>query len=414
MPERPGLVGSEPGRGSARPAAQGPLPLQIAPPGRSHAALAGLPVAALRLPGEAVAELGRLGLRQVGDLTGMPRAALARRFGREVLRRLDQALGAEPEPLSAARPVPCMAVRLTLPEPIGLESDMLAALDRMLPRLCDRLQRAGRGARRLRLQAFRADGGVVAAELGLARPLADPAPMRELLAMKLGQIEAGFGIDALRLEALLTEPVHPVQHSGHADAAAQALARHGGSSQARGDPAGGIHSAGRRDAILHADGAAPADPRRGDAAGAQRLDDLLGRLGTRVGMEAITRLHPGDSHIPEKAVQTLQAAWAKPAGAWPAPPAPRPLVLLSRPELVQAPEVPLPPVAFRWRRRDFDTAGAVGPERIAPEWWLDDPAWRSGVRDYWRVDTGTGLRLWLFFAHGGAVSGGWFCHGVFM
>jgi protein ImuB len=56
---------------------------------------------------------------------------------------------------------------------------------------------------------------------------------------------------------------------------------------------------------------------------------------------------------------------------------------------------------------------ARGPERIAPEWWLDDPEWRSGVRDYWRVETQQGDRLWLFFAHGAAMSSGWFCHGSF-
>ena len=73
----------------------------------------------------------------------------------------------------------------------------------------------------------------------------------------------------------------------------------------------------------------------------------------------------------------------------------------------------MPPAAFRWRRRDLRTASATGPERIAPEWWLDDPDWRSGVRDYWRVETETGERLWLYYAHGGAVSGGWFAAGDF-
>ena len=56
---------------------------------------------------------------------------------------------------------------------------------------------------------------------------------------------------------------------------------------------------------------------------------------------------------------------------------------------------------------------ATGPERIAPEWWLDDPDWRSGPRDYWRIETERGERLWLFYAHGGEVSGGWFCQGIF-
>jgi protein ImuB len=55
----------------------------------------------------------------------------------------------------------------------------------------------------------------------------------------------------------------------------------------------------------------------------------------------------------------------------------------------------------------------MGPERLSPEWWLDDPNWRSGVRDYWRLETENGTRLWLFYAHGGESSGGWFCQGVF-
>lgn len=42
------------------------------------------------------------------------------------------------------------------------------------------------------------------------------------------------------------------------------------------------------------------------------------------------------------------------------------------------------------------TKAAHGPERIAPEWWFDDPAWRNGLRDYWRVETDQGRRLWLF------------------
>jgi len=55
-----------------------------------------------------------------------------------------------------------------------------------------------------------------------------------------------------------------------------------------------------------------------------------------------------------------------------------------------------PPACFRWRRMRFSTLRATGPERIAPEWWFDDPAWRTGLRDYWRIETREGPRLWLF------------------
>ncbi len=346
----------------------------IAPPGQTRAALAPLPVVALRLPEEAVAALARLGLRRIEDLMGPARAPLARRFGREVVRRLDQALGLEPEPVSPARPEAVFAVRLTLPEPIGLEADVAAAVDRLLPRLCTKLAEKGRGARRLRLEAHRTDHRVEAIEVGLARPASEPDRLRPLLAMKLAGIDAGFGIDRLRLEAIRTEPVHPRQHRGHLEAARTAGARAG---------------------------AAPG------------LDDLVGKLGARIGLEAITRLHLAESHLPEKAAQVLAAAWSEPAPApWPAPGRPRPLVLF-RPEPVAAPETPDPPSRFRWRRRAFALASAAGPERIAPEWWLDEPDWRTGTRDYWRVETAEGERLWLYYAHGGTVSGGWFCHGSF-
>ena len=72
------------------------------------------------------------------------------------------------------------------------------------------------------------------------------------------------------------------------------------------------------------------------------------------------------------------------------------------------------PSQFRWRGRLLTLAAYQGPGRIAPEWWLEDPNWHSGMRDYWQVTCAEGDQLWLFFAHGNAISGGWFCHGSFI
>ena len=84
-----------------------------------------------------------------------------------------------------------------------------------------------------------------------------------------------------------------------------------------------------------------------------------------------------------------------------------------RPEPVDAPEGPDPPRQFRWRRRTFTLRMAAGPERLQPEWWLEDPDWRGGIRDYWRVEAEGGERLWLFHGRGGAVTDRWYCEGVF-
>ncbi len=363
-------------KGGPAPAVTAPEVLrkmQIASPGATRSALAPLPVAALRLEDDTVATLVRLGLRQIGDLAGQPRAALARRFGRHLVQRLDQALGVEPEPVSPARPAVRFAVRLTLPEPVGLIEDIAAAIDRLLTPLGEKLSRAGRGARQVRMECHRSDHTMQVVEIGLARPSASADRIRPLLLMKLDDIDAGFGIDMIRLEARATEPVHSHQHRGHAAAAADGAARLGS-----------------------------------EAA----LDDLIGRIGARVGLESITRFHPADSHIPEKTALIVAAAWASPADAWPRPGMSRPSEIW-RPEMVHAEETSDLPHRFRWRGRDLELCAGLGPERIAPEWWLDDPDWRSGVRDYWRVTTRTGERLWLYYGHGGTMSRGWFCQGSF-
>jgi protein ImuB len=362
-------------RGGAAPTVTTRAPLQdrIAGIGQSWSALSPLPVAALRLDPATRDQLQRLGLRRVGDLIGQPRAGLARRFGRGLVDRLDQAMGSAPEPVSPAAPPDRFSVRLSFPDPIGLEKDVTAGLERMTDQLCTKLHSKARGARVVRIEAYRCDGQMEWLSVATAVAHADPHRLMPLIRLKLGKLDAGPGIDMLRLEAIQHEPVHARQAAGHMEAAARGMAR--------------------------------------KSAGAA-LEDLIGRLGTRVGMEAITRRHPADSHIPEKAAQVLAAAWSEPAGHWLDIPVPRPL-LLWRPEPLQAPESPRLPQSFRWRGRDFAPLGATGPERIAPEWWLDDPDWRSGARDYWRVETDKGDRLWLFYAHGGAISGGWFCHGAF-
>ncbi|MEL6607893.1 MAG: DNA polymerase Y family protein [Pseudomonadota bacterium] len=345
---------------------------RVAAPGQTRAAIRLLPVAALRLDDKTVAELNRVGLRRIEDVLNQPRGPLVRRFGQQLGQRMDQALGLLAEPISPAKPPRNHSVRLSFPDPIGLADDLLAGIDRMLPTLGKHLRDAGRGARRVRLEAYRTDQSMRWIEVGLARPSPEPDRIRPLLAMKIDDIDAGYGIDMLRLIATVHEPIRPEQTRRIPGAAVQVAATQGSATE-----------------------------------------DLMGRLGARVGLEAITRFHPASSHIPEKAYQTVAAAFTEPEyDGWQVMEQPRPLTLFPV-ELVDAPDTPAMPDQFRWRGRTHQTAHARGPERIAPEWWLDDRNWRSGTRDYWDVMTQDGTRLWLYYAHGAGVSGGWFCQGQF-
>ncbi len=343
------------------------------PPGTAREGLRDLPLPGLRLPAETVSALHRLGLVRIGDLYPLPRAQLARRFGVDLVRRLDQALGAVQEPVSPARPRAPYSARLTLPEPIGLKADVEAGLARLLAPLCRRLEADRMGARGFRLSAGRTDHVTVTAEIGLARPSRDTALIGRLFGPKLDGLDAGHGIDALRLQALGVEPHTPVQRSGL--------------------------------------------PSRGALGGtAQDLEDLVGRLGNRIGFERVGRFAPRASHIPERAFAVEPAARSARAEAgtgWGWDP-PRPLTLFT-PEAVAWPDAPPPgrPAGrLRWRGRELLVAGAVGPERIAPEWWRANPGWGPGPRDYWRVRGADGTRLWLF-STGAEGDGRWFVCGVF-
>lgn len=328
----------------------------------ARTALAMLPPAALRLPEDTCASLARVGLRRVDDLLRLPRAGLTRRFGTEPGLRLDQALGLVGEPVTPALDRPPPAVRMTLPEPIGLKADVMAGLDRLLARLCEKLTETEEGARHLRLELMRTDGTRAEAAIALARPMRDPPAMSALFDRAVDALDAGFGFDMLRLSAPLVEPLPPAQ----------------------------LTTAG--------------------TLGSDALADLMTRLGNRIGLEALTRFLPAESHIPERAFQIAAAAFigAPPPEAWRAGPA-RPLVLFP-PEPLTGTTERTPPRRFRWRRRWLTTLRATGPERLSPEWWLDDPHWRSGMRDYWRIDTAEGPRLWLFHT---PQSPGWAVQGEF-
>ncbi|NDW52795.1 DNA polymerase Y family protein [Aliiroseovarius sp. PrR006] len=331
----------------------------IAPSGDMLAALTDLPVAGLRIDEDMSIALQRLGLRSIGDLAKAARAPLTRRFGPGLLLRLDQALGAQPEDISPHADPPHYAVRITLPEPIGLLADVMAGTERLLSQLCAKLKAQEMGARKLCLTLRRVDQGQQHVELRLARPLRDAKRILPLFERGLSEIDAGFGIDQLRLEATQVESL-PIQQISHVS------------------------------------------DRRQD-----RLDDLISRLGTRIGLENIHRFLPADSHIPERSFIIAPAAYSEPAGGWNSL-NPRPLILFP-PEPIAA-SGPRPPARFRWRRMSLTTGRATGPERIAPEWWLGDENWRSGLRDYWRVETREGRRLWLFHT---PQNPSWFVQGEF-
>src|SRR5437763_1722824 len=205
--------------------------------------------------------LRRVGLRHIGELYPMPRDALARRFGangleNSVAYRLDQAFGDLPEPLSPLGETPSRRVRLSFAEPIADPADLARAIARLVEDLAARLAREGMGARRLDLGFHRVDGRVEHIPLGTARPSRDPRHLAGLFTARLDTVDPGLGIEDMILAVFAVEklPQEQVEFvAGNSEVAAHDLA------------------------------------------------PLLDRLGAHLGLDAISRIEPRRSHIPERA-----------------------------------------------------------------------------------------------------------------
>ena len=339
------------------------------------AALAPLPVEALRLEPQGCAVLRGLGFRTIGQLLDLPRAALARRLGEDAVARLDEALGRRAAPLELSLEQPPFRAERRLFEPISEADQVLQVARDLAQDLCIALDGGGVGGRRFALELFRVDGAVRRLEVCASRPLRHPAGIVSLFTERLAGLDEGlqadFGFDQVRLVAAGTAPL-----------------------------------------------AATAGDLLKETPGAGAVEALADRIAARAGLRT-TRLASLDVHTPEDAVAPRDLApsdlapsdlapsdLAMPTAWSAAPPrflgAPlRPIRLLSPPQPIEVPLAGVPegpPARFTWRRLSRTVVRAEGPERLEPEWARPTPhPDASGApRDYYRLEDDQGRRYWVF------------------
>lgn len=353
----------------------GPAKAILDPQDNALQRLTDLPVAALRLDQDVLTVLRRLGLKRLGDLAAIAtgpadraeaaaRDALHRRFrnrkspSANPLIRLDQLLGRVPEPLLPVIPQQIPMVQRRLLEPIRHRNLLDQVLADLAAGMVRALEARGEGARRLELGLWRVDGEVLVRRLELASATREAAHIARLFTDRLDDVEAGFGIETVRLRASWTEPFAAAQ-----DDIEHAAEQHGIS-----------------------------------------LGACIDRLSVRLGRDAVRRPVPVASHLPERA-----QSWQPPLAPEPTSQGAfefhhRPLKLLDRPEkiavLYASPDGF--PQRFRWRGDVREVVRVEGPERIAPEWWRAKSTVR--LRDYYRIEDAGGQRFWIY-RHGIAGDG---------
>ena len=362
-------------------------------------ALAGLPVAALRLAPDQVEGLKHLGLKQIGQLYSRDRRALQARFGASLLLRLDQALGYAEERLVPRLPATDYLMERHFADPVSLIDDVLMTARDLAFRLSSRLEKEALGAQAFHLFLYRVDHKVMTLSVNASRPTRDANHIARLFVHRAerlgGEYEAGFGIDLIRLGASSTSPLSEQQLGafGVEDGTASVL-------------------------------------------------ELYDRMTSRLGPLGVVRHSFVDTHLPERAVKLEPVIAANPVAGADHPPirAPRPLRLLPQPELITVAFARIPdgpPPSMVWRRMLYRFVRSSGPERLGAEWWLAqkklmlteetakeaadhqqlEQYYKEGLaaRDYFIAEDESGHRFWIFRQglYEATPTPQWFLHGFF-
>lgn len=345
-------------------------PRLVVPERKSADIIKPLPIAALRLPFDTIQGLCKLGFETIADLLATPRAPLTLRFGPELGRRLDQAIGQIGEPVQPVRPPDIVEAQQLFAEPIGTSETIARYVAKLTAKLCGELELRGLGARRLDLLFGLVDNQVQAIRVGTAQPVRDVKRLTRLLCDKIEKVDLGFDIEIMRLAATAAEPFTTKQASS---------------------------------SLI--------DEPEADVSG------LIDILANRVGERRVYRLASVASDVPERSVRRIAAAAPDTGDGWPTQ-WPRPARLLAPPEPIETMALlpDHPPVNFTWRGTRRRVRRADGPERVFGEWWKCD-AELIAVRDYFQVEDDAGERFWIFRAGDGedAATGShkWFLHGIF-
>lgn len=346
--------------------------------GQEREAIAPLAVNALRVDVETVAGLAEVGVRTIGEILALPRAALPSRYGRTVLDRLDQALGHQPETVFRVAHEAEFTASLDLPGGTTDWESVAAATRAVLDDLCKNLAQHESGLRRLLVRFDRSHDEPVELVVQVTRASRCPKHLWSLLRPRVEGLDMGLGVEAISLHASL---VAKIEHEQRGLGLGLGLDSSGGSGE-------------------------PEHEMRAIAA-------MLDTIANRLGADRVKRPELLASHRPERAWRLCDVG-AQPSIAHDdniaaiARALCRPTRLFDPPEpasvLAVTPDGPIHRV--RWRGEDHAILDCHGPERIGGEWWR----MREPSRDYFRVQTQHGLWLWMY--QESRAENAWHVHGA--
>jgi nucleotidyltransferase/DNA polymerase involved in DNA repair len=179
--------------------------------------LAPLPLTLLPVDAERREELEELGVRRLGQLAGLPGAAVAERLGPDGRRAWSLARGEKRGKVRARKVATDLVETLEFPEAVANELTLRRALGALLDRLLARPERGDRMIRKLALTAKLVGGGSWRRTVTLRDATADRDRLRLALAPKLAELPAPItklGIEVVELAQSTGQQLELVRAEG--------------------------------------------------------------------------------------------------------------------------------------------------------------------------------------------------------
>ncbi len=344
---------------------------QVSSPAQLSARLASIPLSLLPSAKPHLDMLCGLGLRTLKDLICLPRPGLARRFGPELLREIDQALGRIAEPRKTVQAAKTFLLKLELLAQVEQAQALLFAGRRMLMELQAWLTVHHAGVRSFTFKALHDDRPPTEIRLELAEASRDLERLCLLLRERLDKLP-------------LPQPAHSLELSCQ-----EVVGLNPTNEQLFPSPVQVQES----------------------------LERLVERLQGKLGQQTVQSMQLVQEHRPERAyrlepVKLGHSPWKQTVTEdQTVPPLrlPRPLWLMPSPEPIQEQN------SRPWYHGPLKLL--AGPERIESGWWDDDLV----QRDYFIAEDVNAVLYWIYRTRGAQTSNQktsptailWFVQGVF-
>ena len=398
---------------------------------QSHPNFSMLPVTCLRISNATISTLQQLGVSMIGQLLQLPRSGLVTRLGKELVQRLDQATGRIDEVIVARHKPPEFQSELSLEHPTSHHATIDTIIWREIENVCADLKLKQEGALQVscRLlcdsqflrQAFDNEGKsvdkiekkqFVSIRIGLFQPTVVPEHLMELIRMQIENLKLPGAVYEVKVTVPLSSRLvekqkylfdenprdNPIALSQFVNRLSVRLGEEnvlGFSSCSGAQPEFSFqyHRLASRIKRKH-----PLfdEPNQENKKAKRKNNSVAIKSPFRRNGELVNEASGGKTEYQKSGKDWQQHR-----------PLDRPLRLLPEPQLLNAISVSDgAPACFHWQDQQHFIACSWGPERIQTGWWRGPMA----ERDYWRVETESGDRFWVFRE---LRKNRWFLHGMF-